>query len=351
MISARALRIGTRSHQIQRNSVIRLKSWRSESTFRVHGVGEAGSPPPAPPPPTGSVKILRPAIFALGISAALVYTANERDKHVQDALQSEDSRLVSWYKSLKAGDKRQANVMIRQQKKVRKWKERVDRHLKWMQSNSIPVPIQRTYLIIVNKYTSLRESKMTVLSIVAINTAVFLAWQLPPLRQAMGRNFLHNPLSGKSYTMLTSMFSQATLWHFGFNMMALYSFGTTMCDVLGRDQFLALYLSTGLTANFVSHAITSFKNPATVLPSLGASGAIYGLVSSCAYLFPDQSIYLIFVPFVTFKMAYAVPGLMGLDALGIIRGWRFFDHWAHLSGAGFGYAYMKAREMQGKRLA
>ena len=82
-------------------------------------------------------------------------------------------------------------------------------------------------------------------------------------------------------------------------------------------------------------AMESGKIP-TILPSLGASGAIYSTMSLTALAYPKSSVYLIFFPFVPIKIGYAMSGVFAFEIIGILRGWRFFDHWAHLSGAAFG---------------
>ncbi|KAH8555756.1 hypothetical protein BGW37DRAFT_418484 [Umbelopsis sp. PMI_123] len=153
------------------------------------------------------------------------------------------------------------------------------------------------------KWESLKESEKTMAAIIAINTVVFAAWQIPVLRPFMHRYFIHDPLSGRSITLLTSCFSHQEFWHFGLNMMALWSFGGLVHDYLGREQFMAFYLSTGMAASAVSHVFgLSMRRVRPVLPSLGASGAIYGCLSATAMLYPDASVYVVFLPFLPIKI-------------------------------------------------
>jgi rhomboid-like protein len=101
----------------------------------------------------------------------------------------------------------------------------------------------------------------------------------------------------------------------------------------------------------------------TILPSLGASGAIYSTVIMSTLAFPDAEVSLVFPPTPSFPIQYGVGGLVLLDCVGILRGWRygadlvfffhglcadvlvfcavgrFFDHYAHLGGAAFGALY------------
>ncbi|KAG0203612.1 hypothetical protein BGX28_004135 [Mortierella sp. GBA30] len=139
------------------------------------------------------------------------------------------------------------------------------------------------------------------------------------------------------------MFSHQHFWHFGLNMFALHSFAVPLHEHMGREQFLAFYLTTGISASLVSHLFTVARVPwSKIIPSLGASGAIFGCVSSTAYMYPDASVYIIFLPFLPIKIPMALGAMMGLDLVGIIRNWRMFDHYAHLAGSTFGLAYMYA---------
>jgi len=61
----------------------------------------------------------------------------------------------------------------------------------------------------------------------------------------------------------------------------------------------------------------------TILPSLGASGAIYSAVVMSTLAFPDAEVSLVFPPTPSFPIQYGVGGLVLLDCLGILRGWRY----------------------------
>jgi rhomboid-like protein len=61
----------------------------------------------------------------------------------------------------------------------------------------------------------------------------------------------------------------------------------------------------------------------TILPSLGASGAIYGTVIISALAFPQAEVSLVFPPTPPFPIQYGVGGLVLLDCIGVLRGWRY----------------------------
>jgi len=62
--------------------------------------------------------------------------------------------------------------------------------------------------------------------------------------------------------------------------------------------------------------------PREILPSLGASGAIYAAVTVSALAFPDAEVSLIFPPFISIPIQAGVGGLVLLDIIGVVRGWR-----------------------------
>lgn len=238
--------------------------------------------------------------------------------------------------------------------------------------DSLFTPISRIYISLAETYLHTPSSQLTCMSIIAINGAIFLAFQIPRLQPFMRRNFMHWPVgpNHKSLTLATSIFSHQSLVHYAFNSIALYSFGSAAYTYLAKPNakdidaeswfgfdsglylgtsthaphFLAFFLSAGLFASLSSHLNTVlFRLPrlvrdlthtarvstatalaahSAVLPSLGASGAIYATLTMTALAFPEASVSLIFLPFVPIKIGYGVLGMVAVDAVGLIRGWR-----------------------------
>ena len=81
--------------------------------------------------------------------------------------------------------------------------------------------------------------------------------------------------AGQDYRLLTAAFLHGSVLHIALNMYALYLFGPQVEAALGRVRFLALYLASALGGSALSYY---FSNPST--PSLGASGAIFGLLGA-----------------------------------------------------------------------
>ena len=168
---------------------------------------------------------------------------------------------------------------------------------------NLPRDVKQAIWIVGEKLATMSEAEKTLAGIIAINTVVFACWQIPRLTPFMSKWFLHLPGSRQNITLLTSCFSHQEFFHFALNMVGLWSFGRVVHDTLGREQFVAMYLSAGIGANVVSHACSlALRNSRPLLPSLGASGAIYGLVASTAVLYPNSSISLIFLPMIPIKL-------------------------------------------------
>lgn len=180
-----------------------------------------------------------------------------------------------------------------------------------------------------------RESQKTVYSLIAANSAIFLAWKIPAFSPYLNRYFLHS-INSPPISMLGSVFSHKSLMHLGFNMLALNSFGPFLHERMGREQFLAFYISAGMSSSMMSHLYKSLRWD--FIPSLGASGAIFGLVGACAH-YPELKVSLIFLPIHSIPISQALPVMMGVDALGMALNWKMFDHAAHLGGSLFGYSF------------
>ncbi|XP_014238874.1 presenilins-associated rhomboid-like protein, mitochondrial [Trichogramma pretiosum] len=167
------------------------------------------------------------------------------------------------------------------------------------------------------------------------NALVFVAWKIPSIRPTMLKYFATNPVSNVTcLPMVLSMFSHFNLWHLAANMYVLHSFSTAAVGYLGKEQFLAVYLSSGVMSSFVSNAYKILLNRHGF--SLGASGAIMGILAFICTQFPDTKLSIIMLPQFTFSAGSAIKAIMAFDTAGCVMGWQFFDHAAHLGGALFG---------------
>lgn len=138
---------------------------------------------------------------------------------------------------------------------------------------------------------------------------------------------------------VTSIFLHADLYHLFFNALALLFFGTYLERIVGRTMFVALFLLAGVVGN-LGYMFTT-DNP--MIPAIGASGAVYGIVGTLAVLTPFTLVFiwgLIPLPMV---VAAALWGLMDFAGLFLPSG---VAHGAHLSGMFVGIAlgmYLRVR--------
>ncbi|XP_015517336.1 presenilin-associated rhomboid-like protein, mitochondrial isoform X1 [Neodiprion pinetum] len=191
-----------------------------------------------------------------------------------------------------------------------------------------------------NWWNSLDEGKKLFVPICFINVLVFCAWRVPALQGTMLRYFCSNPnSSAMCWPMVLSTFSHYTILHLAANMFVLNSFSSPVVAALGKEQFLALYLTSGVMSNLVSYFYkTVFSRPGL---SLGASGAIMGILSFACTQYPDSRLSIIFLPMYTFTADSAIKAMVCLDTIGCIMKWQFFDHAAHLGGAAWGIFWQK----------
>ena len=138
---------------------------------------------------------------------------------------------------------------------------------------------------------------------------------------------------------LTYMFLHGGVTHLLFNMLALWMFGTELERKWGTRFFVKYYLITGVGAAFVTLAFAMFSDGVMNSTTVGASGAIYGLLIAYAMYFPHRTIYYIIFPMPA-RVYVLIAGALALmfSASGSTSG---TAHWAHLGGLVVGYLYLK----------
>ena len=155
---------------------------------------------------------------------------------------------------------------------------------------------------------------------------------------------------------VTHMFMHGGFWHLFFNMYTLYFFGRVLEERWGAKKFLIFYFVTGIGAALVhtgvewiqmhhwmgqvaegSMAAQAKIHALKMTPTVGASGAIYGVLMGFAMLYPDAILSLIFPP-VSMKAKWFVLIFGGIELLtGITGVGGGIAHFAHLGGLIFGY--------------
>jgi rhomboid-like protein len=89
------------------------------------------------------------------------------------------------------------------------------------------------------------------------------------------------------------------------------------------DKFSSSLSSAATSSARAAATDTAAAAAPTILPSLGASGAIYSTVVMSTLAFPEAEVSLVFPPTPSFPIQYGVGGLVLLDCIGILRGWRY----------------------------
>jgi membrane associated rhomboid family serine protease len=139
----------------------------------------------------------------------------------------------------------------------------------------------------------------------------------------------------------TYMFVHGGTWHILFNMLALFIFGVPLERRLGSSEFLLYYFLTGIGAGIATLAVNWYIGLAMV-PVVGASGAIYGLLLAYATLYPDARLFIFGI--LPLRAPTAVLLFAGLELFSQLTGTRNgVAHLTHLAGLLFGYLYFVIR--------
>ena len=151
------------------------------------------------------------------------------------------------------------------------------------------------------------------------------------------------PLPTEALTLITSQFLHGGILHLGGNMLYLWIFGNNVEDEMGHTRFLIFYLLCGVFAGLAQY----FFAAGSAVPSLGASGAIAGVLGAYVLRFPQARVLAaipIFIIFFTFRVPailflgfwfvqQAFYGVASLDAptnIGMESGG--IAYWAHAGG-------------------
>jgi membrane associated rhomboid family serine protease len=146
-------------------------------------------------------------------------------------------------------------------------------------------------------------------------------------------------------TPFLAMFMHGGLLHLGGNMLFLWIFGNNVEDVMGRVLFVAFYLLGGLAAT----ALQTVVAPDAIVPNIGASGAIAGVLGGYLLLFPRARVVtLVFIVF--FFTILELPALFGyFNLTQPTGGGGGVAYFAHVGGFAFGLLAIKLFASEAKR--
>ena len=150
--------------------------------------------------------------------------------------------------------------------------------------------------------------------------------------------------TGTFWQPFTYMFLHAGLMHIAFNMLALWMFGSPIALLWGEKKFLRFYLLCGFGAGLIIVSWPAiavlFEMGATssyVLPTLGASGAVFGVLLAYSLTWPDRTIMLLFPP-IPIKAIYFIPFIL---VMGWVGGPANVSHVGHLGGVVVGWILLR----------
>ncbi len=184
--------------------------------------------------------------------------------------------------------------------------------------------------------------------LIAANVAAFvITWFAPEVMLFFGLRVADVLGSLRIWQPVTYMFLHGGFGHILFNMLALWMFGVELERMWGTRFFLKYYFVCGLGAaattavlSFLPFAI--FDHLYTAL-TVGASGAIYGILLAYGLYFPNRPIYIYFVFPVPAKYFVMIMG--GIALLSSLGGSGGVAHTAHLGGLVAGYLYLKGARL------
>lgn len=174
--------------------------------------------------------------------------------------------------------------------------------------------------------------------LIIVNVIIFI-WSMTNFETIIF-TFGFIPLYPSIITIFTSMFLHGGIDHIFGNMWYLWIFGDNVEDKFGRAKFFLIYILSGLAATF-AHFIT---NIGSEIPTIGASGAISGILGSYLVLFPRTKIhtryglmpaYSIIGFWFVIQLIFGAVSFMGFAGSGIA-------FWAHVGGFIFGFVATKA---------
>ncbi len=204
-------------------------------------------------------------------------------------------------------------------------------------SNSVPVVTY--FLIAVNLLVFILQIRIGF-----NNEAFFYAFGLVPAKYTVHEMSKHFSLANQLISIFSYMFLHGGFLHFIGNMWSLYIFGDNVEEHFGSLRFFGFYLICGVISGFFHFVL----NPASSMPTIGASGAIAGVMGAYFLLFPKSRI-LTVIPIIIIPWFVEIPAfiflgiwfvMQVLNAAGSGAG-AGIAWWAHIGGFAAGFFMVK----------
>ncbi|KAJ3986278.1 hypothetical protein F5890DRAFT_1407698 [Lentinula detonsa] len=278
---------GLSHHQLTRNLYFTKLSLspRNFSQLKANTVEKATETFASAVRPTIRNQVL---FFLLGSTSLFLYSAWTTNIETASVLKTLQNQSSVWQvQSI-------SNVDLRRFQQMELVKDLRSTY-KYLNTQATEIPqlirpyLNAAYVALLQPYADASEGRRLCWKICMLNTGIWLMWQFQRLKPMMNRAFVHQPLSGLSFTLLSSAFSHSSAMHLVFNCLALEGFGSSSIHTLttlagsaattylrqAQDKnapaqlestnsyhFLAFYLSAGVFAGLVSHIATArFQYP------------------------------------------------------------------------------------------
>jgi len=181
--------------------------------------------------------------------------------------------------------------------------------------------------------------------IMIANAVVFLIQQVAPEVTFYGSLVPQNFWQlGYLWQPFSYMWLHASFGHIAMNMFMLWMFGSQLALAWGPKRFLRFYLICGVGAGLIiatyPYLIMQINPNGLVSYTLGASGAVYGVLLAYSLTWPDRTIMLIFPP-VAFRAIWLIPGLFLLSMM--FQSGQNISHIGHLGGVLVGWIYLRRK--------
>jgi membrane associated rhomboid family serine protease len=154
---------------------------------------------------------------------------------------------------------------------------------------------------------------------------------------------------GHLWEPITYMWLHGSLGHILMNMFMLWMFGSQVALAWGPRKFLRFYLICGVGAGVIiatwPYLIMNLNPMALSIPTLGASGAVYGVLLAYSLTWPDRVIALLFPP-ITFRAIWLIPGMFVMT---VVFGGGGISHIGHLGGVIMAWLYLRRGGEAGSR--
>ncbi|MCP4673667.1 MAG: rhomboid family intramembrane serine protease [Desulfobacula sp.] len=183
------------------------------------------------------------------------------------------------------------------------------------------------------------------------NRVVFYSYGLVPAKYTVDEMSRHFSVANQIFSIFTYMFLHGGFWHFLGNMWFLYIFGDNVEEYFGSLRFAGFYLICGVISGFFHF----FLNPVSMVPTIGASGAIAGVMGAYFLLYPKARI-LTVIPIIIIPWFVEIPAFIFLGFWFLIQ---FFNAagsgassgiawWAHIGGFIAGLVLVKLNKKMPK---